>query len=188
MAGFPESRCGDDRGLGFRRLRSGADFLLQPVVALLQRREIGQDQLGVDDFDVAHGIDCAADVMDVAVLEAAHHLHDGVHFADVAEELVAEALARARPFHEPGDIDELDRGRNDFLRMRKLGENLEPRVGHGHDAEIRIDRAERVVRRLRLAGAGDGVEESGFANVRQPDDSGAKHKKIGPARFELATS
>ena len=110
----------DHGRLGFRGLRSGSDFLLQAVTPFLQGGEVGQDQLGVDDFDVAHRIDRAADVMDVAALEAAHDLHDRVYFADVAEELVAEAFARARAFHEPRDVDELNRGRDDFLRMRKL--------------------------------------------------------------------
>ena len=50
----------------------------------LHRFEIGEDQFGGDGFDVAHGIDGAGDVMNVRVLEAAHDLHDGVHFADVA--------------------------------------------------------------------------------------------------------
>ena len=53
--------------------------------------------------------------MDVGALETAHHLHDGVHFADVAEELVAESFARARAFHQSGDVDELDRGRERFF-------------------------------------------------------------------------
>ena len=66
------------------------------VLPLLHRGEIGQDQFGGDDLDVAHRIDRAGDVMDVVVLEAADDLDDGVDFADVGEELVAEALARAR--------------------------------------------------------------------------------------------
>ena len=181
IAGFPESRCGSSFSItavsAFADFRSGADFFLQAVAPFLQRSEIGQNQLGVDDFDVAHRIDRAADVVNVAALEAAHDLHDRVYFADVAEELVAEAFARARAFHEPRDIDELNRGRDDFLRMRKLREHFEPRVGHRHDAEVRIDRAKWIVRRLRFAGAGDGIEESGFADVRQTDDSGAQHRR-----------
>ena len=55
--------------------------------------------------------------MDVRVLEAAHHLDDGVHFADVGQEFVAQSLALARAFHEPGDVHELNRRRNhDALR------------------------------------------------------------------------
>ena len=110
----------DHGRLGFRDLRSGSDFLLQAVTPFLQRSEVGQNQLRVNDFDVAHRIDRAADVVNVAILEAAHDLHDRVYFADVAEELVAEAFARARAFHEPRDVDELNRGGDDFLRMRKL--------------------------------------------------------------------
>ena len=75
--------------------------------------EIGEDEFGVDDFDVAHGIDAAGDVMDVRVLEAAHDLHDGVHFADVGEKFVAETFALRRAFDEAGDVHELDRRRDD---------------------------------------------------------------------------
>ena len=166
----------DDRALGLGRLRAGADFLLQAITPFLQRSEIGQDQLGVDHFDVAHRIDRRADVMDVGVLEAADDLHDRVHLADVAEELVAQAFARARAFHETGDVDELDRGRDDLLRTREFRQDFEPRIGHGDDAEVRIDRAERIVRRLRLARSGDGVEERRFSDIRQADDSSAQHK------------
>ena len=50
-------------------------------------------------------------------------------------------------------------------------------VRHGHHAEVRFDRAEGVVRRVRFAGSRDRVEQSGLADVRQTDDSGAKHGK-----------
>ena len=46
----------------------------------------------------------------------------------------------------------------------------EPRVGHGHGADVRLDRAERIV----FAGdarGGQGVEQGRFADVRQADDS-----------------
>src|SRR4029434_6913283 len=74
----------DHGGLRVRDLRPGADFLLQAVAPFLQRSEVGQNQLRVDDFDVAHRVDGAADVMDVAAFEAAYDLHDRVHCADVA--------------------------------------------------------------------------------------------------------
>ena len=169
----------DHGGFRLRGFRSGAHFLLQAVTPFLQGGEIGQDELGVDHLDVAHRIDRATDVMDVAALETPHDLNDRVHFADVAEELVAEAFARARPFHQSGDVDELDRGRDDFLGMRKLGERFESVVGHGDDAEVRVDRAERIIGRLRFSRARDGVEKGRFANVRQTHDSGAQHRRAG---------
>ena len=60
--------------------------------------------------------------------------------------------------------------------LRDLRERLEARVGHRDDADVRLDRAERIVRRLGLARARQGVEEGGLADVRQPDDSGAQHR------------
>ena len=63
-----------------------------------------------------------------------------------------------------------DVGLGDFLQdVRAL-------VGHDHDADIRVDGAERVVCSLGLAGAGEGVEEGGLAYVGQADDASFEHK------------
>src|SRR6185503_8391025 len=71
--------------------------------------QVREHQLGVDHLDVAHRVDRARDVMDVGILEAAHHLDDRVHLADVGEELVSQPLTLARALHQPGDVHELDR-------------------------------------------------------------------------------
>ncbi len=75
------------------------------------------------------------------------------------------------PSTRPAIVDELDRRGDELGRTAHLAEHLEPFVRHGHDADVRIDRAKGVVRRLRLAGAGDGVEEGGFAHVGESDDA-----------------
>ena len=90
------------------RFVAGTGGLGVALLAFLRAGEVGEDEFGVDDLDVAHGIDRAADVVNIRVLETAHHLHDGVHLADVAEKLVAQALAAARAAHESGDVHELD--------------------------------------------------------------------------------
>ncbi len=149
-----------------------ADLVLRSW-RFLRAGEVGEDQFGVDDLDVAHGIDRAADVVDVGVLETAHDLHDGVHLADVAEELVAQTLAAARAAHQSGDVHELDRRRDQLLRAGQLAQHPQPGIGHGDDADVRVNGAKGIVGRLRLAGAGDGVEEGGFTDVGQSDDSGA---------------
>ncbi len=106
----------------------------------------------------------------VVVLEAAHHVHDGVHLADVAEELVAQALAPAGALHQAGDIHEFQRGGGVLLGVVHLGQHVQPVVGHGHHAGVRLDGAEGIVRRLR-ARAGDGVEQRALAHVRQANDA-----------------
>ena len=74
---------------------------------------------------------------------------------DMAEEAVAEAGAFMRALDQAGDV-----GEHEFLR-----------VGQADDAELRMQRGERVVGDLRARGGDDG-QEGGFAGVRQPDQSG----------------
>ncbi|MNI45676.1 hypothetical protein D3C73_1001140 [compost metagenome] len=107
---------------------------------------------------------------DVSVLEAAHHVGDRIHFADVGQELVAQAFAAGGTGHQAGDVDELDRGRDDLLRVDDRCQLVQARIRHRHDADVRFDGAEREVRRgdARL---GQRVEQGRLADVGQADDA-----------------
>ncbi len=59
---------------------------------------------------------------DVVVGEGPQHEHDGVDLADVAEELVAEALALAGALDQAADVDELHGGRHHVLALAHRGE------------------------------------------------------------------
>ena len=144
---------------------------MQPLAPFLDGGHVGKDQLGVDDFDVAHGVDAPGDVVDVVILKAAHHLHDGVDLADVAQELVAEPLPLARAAHQPRDVHKLDHRRDQFLGMGNFRERGQPGIGHNDDPLVGVDGAERIVRRLRLARPCDGVKKSGFTHVGEPDNA-----------------
>ena len=168
---FLEERDLDD---GF--LVAGLGLFLGLVDALGDGLEVGENEFGGDDLDVADGIDAAHGVDDVVVLEAADDLDDGVDLADGGEKLVAEAFALAGAGDEAGDVDELDGGGDDDLGLRDRLEDVGAFVGDDHDADVGVDGAERVVRSLGLAGAREGVEESGFAHVGQADDASFKHK------------
>jgi hypothetical protein len=100
-----------------------------------------------------------------------------VDLADVGEELVAEAFALAGAGDEAGDVHELDGGGDDDVGLGDFLQDVGALVGHGDDAHIGIDGAERVVGRFRLAGAGEGVEKSGLAHIGETDDSGF-HKGV----------
>ena len=50
-----------------------------------------------------------------------------------------------------------------------------------------IDGAEGIVRRLRFARAGDGVEQGGLADVGQTDDSSSQHDCVLPHSFYFQT-
>ena len=150
-------------------------FFLAGVAAFFERGHVGEDEFGVDDLDVADGIDGAEFVDDVVVFEAADDLDDGVGFADVGEELVAEAGAFGCAFDESGDVDEFDGGGDEFLGSGDFGEDGEARVRDHDDPDVGVDGAERIVRRLRFAGAGYRVEECRFSDVWQSYDSGLEH-------------
>ena len=66
-----------------RLLVTALGFLVQLVAPPLDGVQIGENQLCCNRLDVANGVDVALDVMNVIVLEAAYHVHDGVHLADV---------------------------------------------------------------------------------------------------------
>ena len=90
------------------------------------------------------GRSCRCHVDDVGVLEAAHHVGDRVHLADVGQELVAQALALAtrRP---PGRRCRRTRPRSGwiFCGLTISASCVQARIGHRHDADVGLDRAER---------------------------------------------
>src|SRR5690348_3540424 len=116
-------------------------------------------------------------MMDIGALKTAHDLHNSVDLANVTEELVAESFARARASDQSGNIDKLDRRRDDFLRMRHLCQDIEPRVGNDHNADVWVDGAEGIILCRRFVRSGDGIKKRGFPNVRQADNSSAEHKR-----------
>ncbi len=161
----------EDLAQAQRVLVAGLRRFFGALQAALDGVEVGERELGVDDLDVGARIDPPGHVHDVVVREAAHDVRDRIGLADVREELVAEALALRGAGHEARDVDELDRGRQDFLRLRDRRQRVEPRVGHRHDADVRFDRAERIVRRCGVLRLRQGVEERGLADVWKPDDA-----------------
>ena len=106
----------------------------------------------------------------VVIVKAAHHMDDGVGHADVAQKLVAQALAPAGSLHQTGNIHKLNDRRSGFFRVVHLSKLVQPVVGDGHHTHIRVDGAEGIVGALR-AGVGDGVEQGALAHIGQTHDS-----------------
>ena len=106
----------------------------------------------------------------VFVVEAAHHVRDGVGLADVGEKLIAQPLALGSTRHQPGDINELNHSRDGLLRLGQRDQAFHARVGHFNDADIGLNGAKRIILR-RDARLGQRVKECGFADVGQADDA-----------------
>ena len=101
-AGLPSRNSASARltrsSVSFASLSPPLRLFVQAVDAPLQAVEIGQHQLGLDRFDVGDRIDAAFDMGDVGILEAAHHMGDGVDLADIGRETGCRAprLSRRR--------------------------------------------------------------------------------------------
>ncbi len=152
------------------QLRLLAGLLGQLGQPVLDRLEIGQDQLGVDGLDVVDGRDLAVHMDDIGVGEDPDHLADGIALADGGQELVAQPLAHRRALHDAGDVHERDHGRHDLLALEELGQPGEPLVGHRHHAHVGVDGGERIVGRQDLV-TGQGVEQGGLPDVGEADDA-----------------
>lgn len=153
-----------------------ASFFGAGFFAFFEGGDVGEDELGVDNLDVTCGVDGTELVNDVVIFEAAHDLHDGVDFADVSEEFIAEAFALGGSFYEAGDVDEFNGGGDQFFGTGDFRKNGETLIRHGDDSDVGVDSAEGVVGGFRFASAGEGVEEGGLSYVGHSDDSGLKHE------------
>ena len=142
--------------------------------ALLDRFQVGERQLQLDDAQVLDGVGGAGDVV---VDERPQDDDDGVDLPDVGEEAVAQALTLAGALDEPADVDHLDGGMHDVAALRHLGESVEALVGDLGDADVGILGGERVRRRQRSA-AGEGVVQRALTRVGQADEAEAFHEAV----------
>ena len=156
-------------GEGFLVLAGGA--LADLNDAAFDTFKVRKHQLRFNRLGVRYGIDTAFDMGDVIVLEAAQHMHDGIHLADIRQELVAQPLPARGAAHEAGNVHEVDAGRDDFLRTCDLGNLVLARIGNRHFAGVRLNGAERIVCGLCGGRFGQRVEKRRLANIWQTDDA-----------------
>ncbi len=132
--------------------------------------QVRQRQLGVDNVDIVSRIHFVIHVDDVVVLKAAHNVADRFGFTDVGQELVTQAFAFGRAFHQACDIHELHGGWQNTLRFNDLRELIQTWVGHRHDTGVWLNGTEREVSRFNTR-LSERVKQGGFANVRQTNDT-----------------
>ena len=107
---------------------------------------------------------------DLGIVEAADDVADRVGCADVAEELIAETFAFAGAFDKASDIDELHGSGDERFGLDESRDFAKALIGHRDDTGVGVDGAAGVVRRLGF-GRGEGVEDRGFSDVGEANDS-----------------
>ncbi len=138
--------------------------------ALLDLSEIVHDEVEVDVFDVAQGVD-GPDVSNRVVLEDAHHVRQRVDVAQVG----GEGGLVQRLFGERGHVGVLDAGVNQLLGVVECSQAVEAIVGNAGDAEMGLARIAAALRHLLL---GQHDKERSFAYLRQADDAGFHRKQL----------
>ena len=74
---------------------------------------------------------------------------------------------------EARHVDEFHRGEDGFFCRHELGNNVQPFIGHGDDAEVGVGGGEGIVSDLG-PGMGQGVEYGRFADVGESDYPASK--------------
>ncbi len=122
---------------------------------------------------------------DVVVDEAAQDVDDRIGLADVAEELVAEPFALRRAADQPGDVGEAQLRLDDLGAARDPGDGVEARVGDGDVPDVRLDRAERIIRRRGRGRFRQRIEQRRLADIGKADDAATETHDLSFAFLPL---
>ena len=86
------------------------------------------------------------------------------------EEFISQALALGCAFYKPCNVNEFDNGRGNLFTCVKSRQLIQPFVGYGNDADVRVNGAERIIRAFRACVC-DCVKKSRFTNVGKSNDA-----------------
>ena len=107
---------------------------------------------------------------DLAILKAAYHMDDGIHFPDMGEELVSKAFAIGSAPHQTCNVYKFDGGRGNLIRIIHFSQLVQTLIRNCNHTHIGFDGAEGIVGSLRT-GIGDRIEQCAFAHIGQTHDS-----------------
>ena len=110
---------------------------------------------------------------DLFVLEGPDDVVDGIYFADVAEEMVAESLALGSALDDSSDVHDLQDCGDLGLGLVHFAELTETVIGYRHHCLVGIDGAEGVVF-CRYVQVGQHIVGGGLAHVGQSHDAHAE--------------
>lgn len=144
--------------LHLKRLATTASLLGQILKGLLNELDILDAQLLADDSQIPNRVNITLNVDNLGIIEAAHHLEDGVDGTDVRQERVTETGTGGRTAGQTGDIVDSQVGRHLRLGLVVLAEPVEPLIGDNDAGLFGVDGGVRKVGRVTQGGLGDGLE------------------------------
>lgn len=141
--------------LHLKRLAATASLLAQGLESLLNELDILDPQLLADNSQIPNGIDITLNVDNLSIIEATHHLEDGVDGTDVGQESVTQTGTSGGTTGQTGDIIDGQVRRNLRLRLVLLAEPVEPLIRDNDTGLFGINCGIREVGRVTQGGLGD---------------------------------
>ena len=112
----------------------------------------------------------------VVIFEGTQHIHNGIDFTNVGEELVAETFTLAGAFNEAANVNHLDSGMHDALCLRHLSQLEEASVGNLGHANVGV-LCGKGIGGCQGSTAGEGVVERGLTCVGETDQTETFHER-----------
>ena len=132
--------------------------------------DVCHNQLKVNDVDIPQGVGGAFHVGNIAVLKAAHNMHDGIGGADVGEELISKTFALGSTLNKTCDINEFDHSRGQLLGIVQIRQPLQTLIRNGYDTYIGVDGTKRIII-CRDTCICNCVKEGRLANIGKSNDT-----------------
>lgn len=151
--------------LHLQRLSTATSLLAKKVKSLLNKLDILDAELLVDDGQITAGIDVTLNVDDLGIIEAANHLEDGIDSADVRQERVTQTGSGRGTAGETGNIVHGQVGGNLRLGLVVLAEPVEPLIGNDDTGLLGVNGGIWEIGRVTEGGLGDGLEECRLADI-----------------------
>ena len=153
-------------------------FFAQINNTLFKAFKVGEHKLCVNRFGIGDGVNDPLNMGNVITFKAPKYMSDGINFANIRQELIAQAFAFGGAANQACNIDKAHSSGNDLRRAGNMGQLVQTIVGHRDVTNIRFNCAKRKIGRLGSSRAGEGIKKGRFANIRQPNNSTTKSHKL----------
>lgn len=125
--------------LHLQRLATSPGLLDELLQRLLGELDILETKLLADDVQITDRVDITLNVDDLGIIEASHHLEDGIDSANVRQESVSKTGTGGSALCETGDVVDGQVGRHDRLGLVVLDEPVEAVIGDNDTRLFGVD-------------------------------------------------
>ena len=137
---------------------------------LLHKSEILLEELVADNFEITDRVNITLNMLNRSILKGTTHVVNGIHSANMGEELVAEALSFVSTLDKTSNVSHGENSGYNTLRLVHLYKSVKTGIRDNNLGQTGVNRAEWVVLSSNLE-VSQKVEQRGLANVGHANNS-----------------